>query len=448
MASVFRRQATKVRFDLGKFEQNGSHTNDIISTIKVQAHEENGMMERSRKPLSTSANRHIYQPQYSTGGGSAHSPTSPKGVPDVTETETRYVAMIHQLKDELAFVEESNSNLLVELRESQDANYVLTEELRRIQRSNINTLDELQACQTANTVLRQELQRLEQASVRTTKDMEKFKKANKLLREEVKELKSHQLKRKNSFLTVREKAKDLQNDLLEKEKNNADLGTLKNAINIIVDTVEAESLSNDTGYFPTDSDTQSTDGGEESLEAFTPKVVRKERFAGRKESPLASPIGRILAPTRLATTPDYKHEQNGLFGRRHREIFAEYDEMRQRSRSLNNNMNGVKNGNITDTRTSPERRIAGRMSGSLNNLNKEDTEDNIRNNLAQTSSNRSDSQTSESPTSPDNLAQTRLARQKLKLDLNGNLEARATFAENKSLRMLNDELLSPNTWQV
>ena len=118
--------------------------------------------------------------------------------------------MINSLKDELAFLEESNTNLLTELRESQNSNYVLTEEMRRLQRNNINTIDELQACQTANSVLRQELQRLEQSSVKMTRDSEKYKKANSMLKDEIKHLKAHHHNRKNSMVTLKEKAMDLQ----------------------------------------------------------------------------------------------------------------------------------------------------------------------------------------------------------------------------------------------
>ena len=81
---------------------------------------------------------------------------------------SKYINIINGLREELRFLSETNSNLLVELRESQDANYVLTEELRRSQRSCINTLDELRACQTANVLLREELQRLELNSVQMT----------------------------------------------------------------------------------------------------------------------------------------------------------------------------------------------------------------------------------------------------------------------------------------
>ena len=166
-----------------------------------------------------SGNNNGYKPSYSppaTDGGSV-SPQPTNGW-DFTELEVRYTGMINSLKDELSFLEESNGNLLTELRESQDANYVLTEELRRQQRNNLNTLDELHACQTANSVLRQELQRLEQASVKVTRESEKFKKANSMLKDEIKDYKMHHNKRKNSMVTLKEKAKDLQKDILEKEK--------------------------------------------------------------------------------------------------------------------------------------------------------------------------------------------------------------------------------------
>ena len=207
------------------------------------------------------------------------------------------MGMINSLKDELAFLEESNANLLTQMRESQNSNYVLTEELSRVQHNNLNTIDELQACQTANSVLRQELQRLEQSSVKMVRDADKYKKANTMLRDEIHELKAHHRNRKNSMVTLKEKAMDLQKDILEKEKDYRDLSSLKQTVNIIVEAVDNDTtntaINSDNGYYPTDSDSVASNEDEETnddkqLGAFTPKPVKKsDTFSSSLPSPLA-----------------------------------------------------------------------------------------------------------------------------------------------------------------
>ena len=244
------------------------------------------------------------------------------------------MGMINSLKDELAFLEESNANLLTELRESQNSNYVLTEEMRRLQRNNINTIDELQACQTANSVLRKELPRLEQSSVKMTRDSEKYKKANSMLKDEIKHLKAHQHSRKNSMVTLKEKAMDLQKDILEKEKDFKDLSSLKHTVNIIVEAVDHDAadmnnLVDSNGYYPTDSDSASNDGNDDKqLGAFTPKPVKKsDTFSNSLPSPLAR---------KLFSSPLLRRKQEKYSNK-----YSSNSDLteRSRSRSLNANSN-------------------------------------------------------------------------------------------------------------
>ena len=363
------------------------------------------MMSRRKPPssrhaqYSVSPNNHYssssnVQSQYSPP--SSTSQLSPLNGSDLSEVEIRYVNMVECLRDEVGFLEESSSNLLVELRESQDANYVLTEELRRSQRSNMNTLDELQACQTANAVLREELQRLEQGSVKINRETEKYRKANKLLREEIKDLKSHHLRRKNSILLVKEKAKDIQDGLLN--NNLSEVSTLQQAVGIIVETVEDEAL-NYTGYLPTDSDTQSTDGGgEESLSNFTPKVVKRDRIISRR-----SPIFRKMFPSPQLRPNDHRSEQNGLFTRH--QLYADFDDRRERSQSLN----------TKDVETfSPPHPV--RRRGSLDDINRQNV---VPSNLQ--NGNSHIRQTLSIDEINENI---KYNRKNLILDLNGNLEQR------------------------
>jgi len=272
----------------------------------------------------SSANGNSYKPSYSptpTDGGSV-SPQPTNGW-DFTELEVRYTGMINSLKDELSFLEESNGNLLTELRESQDSNYVLTEELRRQQRNNLNTLDELHACQTANSVLRQELQRLEQASVKMTRESEKFKKANSMLKDEIKDYKMHHNKRRNSMVTLKEKAKDLQKDIMEKEKDYKELSSLKHTVNIIVEAVENDS-NIENGYCPTDSDSASMDGNDERLGAFTPKPVKKS-------DNLPSPLARKFFSAHPGRSPVLRRKPDSLFGKRTKDLYADTERLRSRS---------------------------------------------------------------------------------------------------------------------
>ncbi|XP_066931937.1 uncharacterized protein [Clytia hemisphaerica] len=280
-----------------------------------------------------------YKPSYSPTSTDAESVSPlPSNGWDFSELEMRYTSMINSLKDELSFLEESNTNLLTELRESQNSNYVLTEEIRRQQRNNLSTLDELQACQTANSVLRQELQCLEQSSVKMSRDSEKYKKANSMLKDEIKDLKAHNYKRKNSMVTLKEKAIDLQNDILEKEKDFKDLSSLKQTVNIIVEAVENDS-NIDNGYFPTDSDISSNDGNDDKqLGAFTPKPVKKsDTFS----SSLPSPLARKL----------FSHQNGGrspLLRRKQKDKYNTDLTERSRSRSLN-----VTSGESRDESPSP-----------------------------------------------------------------------------------------------
>ena len=193
---------------------------------------------------------------------------------------SKYMNIINGLREELRFLSETNSNLLVELRESQDANYVLTEELRRSQRSCINTLDELQACQTANTVLREELQRLELNSVKITREVDKYKKANKLLREEIRDLKSTHFKRQDSIKKLQEKAKDIQNQLSEEDSELKGVSSLKEAIDSIADSVESTSLND---YIPTDSHNESLSFNSNTDDRSSlNSLSKKEHVLGRR----------------------------------------------------------------------------------------------------------------------------------------------------------------------
>ena len=258
--------------------------------------------------------------------------------------------MFNSLKDELAFLEESNTNLLTELRESQNSNYVLTEEMRRLQRNNINTIDELQACQTANSVLRQELQRLEQSSVKMTRDSEKYKKANSMLKDEIKHLKAHQHNRKNSMVTLKEKAMDLQKDILEKEKDFKDLSSLKHTVNIIVEAVDHDAadvnnMVDSNGYYPTDSDSASNDGNDDKqLGAFTPKPVKKsETFSSSLPSPLAR---KLFSQGGIAS-------RSPLLRRKNKYSSNSDVTERSRSRSLNTSSNTPTSGGSRDQSPSP-----------------------------------------------------------------------------------------------
>jgi len=233
-----------------------------------------------------------------------------RGTTPNTET-IKYLNIINNVKEEVNFLEESNSNLLVELRESQDSNYVLTDELKRAQRSNINYLNELQACQTANAVLRHELQRIELDSIKTSSDREKYLKANKLLREEIKDLKTSHLKRRDSIRALRDKAHDIQSRISSSKETNTDINSLKEAIDNFAFSVESESLN---GYLPTDSDTQSinslnsVDADERSLKTT---VLQQERNFPNKE------YNRSYST--LNDSSSYHEELTGLFGRKQEE---------------------------------------------------------------------------------------------------------------------------------
>ena len=219
---------------------------------------------------------------------------------------SKYMNIINGLREELRFLSETNSNLLVELRESQDANYVLTEELRRSQRSCINTLDELQACQTANTVLREELQRLELNSVKITREVDKYKKANKLLREEIRDLKSTHFKRQDSIKKLQEKAQDIQNQLSEEDSELKGVSSLKEAIDSIADSVENTSLN---GYIPTDSDNESLSFNSDIDDRSSlNSLSKKERVLGR----------RVVGTMERSSSHEskYKYETAGLFTRK------------------------------------------------------------------------------------------------------------------------------------
>ena len=261
------------------------------------------------------------------------------------------MGMINSLKDELAFLEESNANLLTELRESQNSNYVLTEEMRRLQRNNINTIDELQACQTANSVLRQELQRLEQSSVKMTRDSEKYKKANSMLKDEIKHLKAHQHNRKNSMVTLKEKAMDLQKDIMEKEKDFKDLSSLKHTVNIIVEAVDhdaMDNLSDNNGYYPTDSDSASNDGNDDKqLGAFTPKPVKKsDTFSSSLPSPLAR---KLFSQGGITSRSPLLRRKQDKYNNKYNSDMTE----RSRSRSLNTASNSNNSGGSRDQSPSP-----------------------------------------------------------------------------------------------
>ena len=130
-----------------------------------------------------------------------------------TEQERNNNEIKETMKDEVAFLEESNMNLLDELLVSQNSCYVLTEELRRCQQSNLNILEELEACQTANRILREELQRMDENRNRFIKENKQYKKANNLLREEVRQLKSNYQRKRHSLKIIRENAKLLENKL-------------------------------------------------------------------------------------------------------------------------------------------------------------------------------------------------------------------------------------------
>lgn len=258
--------------------------------------------QRRISPASYQETSPVFSQQPSPVSNRSYRGTTPN-----TET-IKYLNIINNVKEEVNFLEESNSNLLVELRESQDSNYVLTDELKRAQRSNINYLNELQACQTANAVLRHELQRIELDSIKTSSDREKYLKANKLLREEIKDLKTSHLKRRDSIRALRDKAHDIQSRISSSEETNTDINSLKEAIDNFAFSVESESLN---GYLPTDSDTQSinslnsVDADERSLK---PTVLQQERNFPNKE------YNRSYST--LNDSSSYHEELTGLFGRK------------------------------------------------------------------------------------------------------------------------------------
>ena len=101
----------------------------------------------------------------------------------------KYLKVISDLKQKMSILEQSNTNLLKELKESQRSNFILNEELRKCQKSNLSIIEELQACQTANIILRDELNIVEKSNSVLTEESDELKEKVSHLRGDLKELK-------------------------------------------------------------------------------------------------------------------------------------------------------------------------------------------------------------------------------------------------------------------